>query len=66
MDDLIAALTILRKYGNPDSPTHCEHDQLNVMVDPALVSADDLAELERLGFEPDEDGTFYSFRFGSA
>ena len=66
MDELIKALTILRRYGNPDYPTHCEHDQLTVMVDPAAVSPEDLAELERLGFLPGDEGTFYSFRFGSA
>ena len=32
MDDLIAALTILRKYGNPQWPTHCEHDILYVAI----------------------------------
>lgn len=68
MDDLIAALTIFRKYGNPAFPTHCEHDTLYVLIAPALVSADDLAELDRLGFHPsdDDDGVFTSFRFGSA
>lgn len=65
LDDLIRALTIFRKYGNPVSPTHCEHDTLNVMVDPAQVPADDQAALAGLGFHAG-DGLFYSFRFGSA
>jgi len=30
MDDLIKALQILRKYGNPKYPTHCEHDTLYI------------------------------------
>jgi len=34
MDDLIKALQILRKYGNPGNPTHCEHDTLLVLIDP--------------------------------
>ncbi len=66
MDDLISALTIFRKYGSPASPTHCERDTLNVMIDPAQVSADDLAALAGLGFNAGDDGLFYSFRFGSA
>lgn len=66
MDDLIKALTIFRKYGNPSYPTHCEHDTLNVMIDPAEVSEEDLAVLAGLKFLPGEDGYFYSFRFGSA
>lgn len=66
MDDLIEALTIFRKYGNPAYPTHCSHDMLTVMINPADVSADDMTELDRLGFHPDTDGCFYSMRFGSA
>lgn len=66
MDDLIKALTIFRKYGNPWSPTNCTHDTLWVDADAEKVSAEDLAELDRLGFNVDEEnGGFYSFRFGS-
>lgn len=54
MDDLIAALQILRKYlpdTNKHCPTHCEHDILMVMdVDPTKVSTEDAEELDRLGF----------------
>ena len=47
MKDLIEALTILLKYGNPDNPTHCEHDQLTICgIDPGEVSADDKKKLE--------------------
>jgi hypothetical protein len=68
MDDLIAALQIFRKYTDADSPLHCEHDTLLVCVDPTLVSDEDRAALDRLGFfvggeYPD---VFTSFRFGSA
>lgn len=69
MKDLIEALTIFAKYGDPHSPTHCEHDRLTVMVDPALVEDEDLKRLEELSFRPDDEeggGTFYSYRFGSA
>lgn len=67
MDMLIEALTILRKYGNPPSPTHCEHDTLWVMIDHTLVSPGDLARLKKLHFSVDQDGgCFISSWFGSA
>lgn len=66
MDDLIEALVILRKYGNPPYPTHCEHDTLFVNIDPSPVSPEDLAKLDDLGFFPDDDGVgFLSYKFGS-
>jgi len=52
MEDLIKALQIFLKYGNPQFPTHCEHDILYVMISPDDVSAEDLQELERLHFRP--------------
>ncbi len=64
MNDLIAALQIFAKYGNPDNPTHCEHDEMNVAVDSSKVSDQDKAELEKLGFF-ESGGFFKSFRFGS-
>lgn len=67
MKDLIEALTIFLKYGNPYSPTNCEHDELYVDIDPKLVSKADLKRLDKLGFFPSseyEEG-FSSFRFGS-
>jgi hypothetical protein len=68
MDDLIEALQIFRKYENPRWPTNCSHDQLSIMeVKPSKVSEEDTARLAELGFIVDEDeGYFYSFRFGSA
>lgn len=67
MSDLIEALTIFLKYGNPHNPTHCEHDEMTVCIDPSGVSAEDLARLEALSFRPRErEQCFYSFRFGSA
>jgi hypothetical protein len=70
MKDLIEALTILLKYGNPENPTHCEHDELTICgIDPKDVSAADKKKLDKLGFfvstsygEPQ----FKSFRYGSA
>ena len=66
MDDLIAALTILRKYGNPQWPTHCEHDILYVAIPHEDVTAEDKVALDKLGFRPSDEGPgFYSFKFGS-
>jgi len=67
MNKLIEALAIFIKYGNPDYPTHCEHDVLRVMINPSDVDGDDQEKLEELGFIADEDeGDFMSFRYGSA
>ncbi len=66
MNDLIKALQIFAKYGNPECPTHCEHDKLQVCIKPNLVSGIDKLELSLLSFYIDEDDDcFYSFRFGS-
>lgn len=66
MDDLIEALTILRKYSDERFPTWCEHDKLHVCVSPEKVSEDDINKLGGLGFKPDyEEDEFYSFKFGS-
>ena len=68
MKNLIEALTIFLKYGNPEYPTHCEHDQLSVLIDPAIVSEEDKKRLDELGFRAGsgaESDTFYSFRYGS-
>jgi len=66
-DLLIEAFQIFRKYGNPYSPTHCEHDLLRVMIDPEIVSEEDKKKLEGRGFRPYEgEPCFGSYRFGSA
>lgn len=67
MKELIKALLILSKYVegyNKDYPTHCEHDELQVIVNPEKVSDDDKEELEKLGFFP-EDDHFVSYKYGS-
>lgn len=68
MKDLIFALQLLQRYGNPSSPTHCEHDELRVMIDPEDVSDEDKKMLAILGFVPDDDigGCFISHKYGSA
>lgn len=68
MEDLIKALTILAKYGNPRCPFHCEHDYLYIDISPKKVSKEEIVELDKLGIFIDEeyDGEgFGSFRFGS-
>lgn len=68
MEDLIKALQIFLKYGNPHAPTHCEHDimYINSGIDPKLVSKEDREELKKLGFFKDKEfGTFASYRYGS-
>lgn len=67
MKDLIEALNIFLKYGNPDYPTHCEHDVMYVSIDPKMVSDNDLATLNGLGFTPDYESAnvFKSYKFGS-
>jgi hypothetical protein len=66
--DLINGLGILYLGKTGDvSPLHCEHDVLTVMSDPARFTPDQIAHLERLGFNANyQDEVFYSFRFGSA
>ena len=67
MKDLIEALQIFLKYGNPHSPTNCSHDVLWVNINPEDVSDEDKARLDELSFfVSEEDGYgFTSFRFGS-
>ena len=67
MSDLIKALQIFLKYGDPYSPCHCEHDELTICdISPDDVSEEDKAELDKLGFFVDErEECFRSFRYGS-
>lgn len=70
MKKLIEALTILLKYGDPQWPTHCEHDVLTICgIDPDDVSDEDKSKLDELGFFVSEEygePQFQSFRYGSA
>ena len=68
MKELIEALQIFLKYGNPSCPTYCEHDVLYICgISPEDVSEEDKKRLDELGFFEDEleDG-FQSFKYGSA
>lgn len=64
MKDLIEALQIFAKYTDDYAPTHCEHDELSVVVSPDAVSEADLKRLEELSFHADGE-YFKSYRFGS-
>lgn len=79
MKDLIKALQIFLKYGNPNYPTHCIHDELIIHgIDMYKISIEDLQELRELGFEFDFEGVYdegneftpdhdkiYSYKYGS-
>ena len=70
MNDLIEALQIFSKYGNPAYPTHCEHDIMLISseISPSIVSEEDEKKLDSLGFfissEYGEE-LFISYKFGS-
>lgn len=80
MENLIEALQILLKYGNPAYPFSCEHDMLHIHgYEPEKISKEDRDKLNELGIvikiegEIDEDteeeveeSEIYSFRYGSA
>lgn len=69
MSQLIEALTIFLKYGDPKYPTHCEHDVLAICgILPSDVSDEDKAKLDELGFfvGTEYPDCFISFRFGSS
>jgi len=67
MTDLLEAIQIFLKYGNPSHPFHCEHDILTVDIDPDLVSEQDMNRLDDLGFfvSTEHDGMFSSYKYGS-
>lgn len=65
LSELIEALQIFLKYGDVQFPTHCEHDELTVCVDPNVVSDEDKKKLLSMGFFEDDDH-FTSYRYGSA
>lgn len=68
MEDLIKALEIFLKYGNPRNPSNCTHDYFYIDIDKELVSEEDKVELSKLGFfvDSENDGNgFGSFRYGS-
>lgn len=63
---LVEALQIFDKYLTEDQFfTHCEHDELLVVVEESTVSLEDALRLNELGFHANSDGIFRSFRHGS-
>ena len=68
MENLIKALQIFLKYGNPRYPTNCDHDVLYIMeIHKEKMSDADIGELDSLGFFwSDDDECFISFYFGNA
>lgn len=69
MENLIEALQIFLKYGNPTYPTHCEHDTLHICdYEWDKISKKDQEALEELGFfnSEDSDEGIISFKYGSA
>lgn len=66
MENLIKALQILLKYGNPDYPTNCSHDIMRFDIESNIVSEEDIAALEDLKvYVDDEFESFYSTFYGS-
>jgi hypothetical protein len=74
MNNLIEALQIFSKYGNPKYPTCCGHScghnilYINPEICPDKLSFDDRVRVEKLGFFVTEEigeRTFASFGFGS-
>jgi len=79
MEQLIQALQILLKYGNPPYPTHCVHDELIIVgIEPEIISQEDKDKLKEPGFLIDIEGEYnedseytpdeskiYSFKYGS-
>ncbi len=65
MKELIEALQIFLKYGNPSHPTNCSHDELAICgYDGELFSKEDIQRLEELGFDWNGE-YFYSYKYGS-
>jgi hypothetical protein len=65
-DDLPRAIEMLSWHKTGPFPLHCEHDELFAMSDPTKYAPEELAELDELGFFPNDVDTFSSFRYGSA
>lgn len=65
--NLLSALTLLSKHSFSNYPTWCEHDVLHVNADDEAFTPEEITQLEQWGFHRDEEeGGFYSFRYGSA
>ena len=63
---IVEALQIFDKYMSENQYfVHCEHDRLHIAVEAKLVSETDQIRLLELGFREDENGIFFSTRYGS-
>jgi hypothetical protein len=68
MSDLIKALQIFLKYGDPRWPSLCEHCMFLLVSyrDKEIISEEDQKDLDKLGFIfIEEYGCWGSTRFGS-
>lgn len=67
MNDLLEAVQIFLTQGDVKFPFHCEHDCLHVWgYEDKEFTEGQTKRLEELGFHRDEDdGHFYSFKYGS-
>ena len=61
--DYAKAFAIFAKYGDGAGKTQARHDELLAGPDPELVSAEDCAQLEALGWGPDEESGECWYRF---
>ena len=66
--ELLAALTLLSRHPTNDiSALYCAHDTLHVCADHTAFTPHEIAQLDQWGFHIDNnEGGFYSHRFGSA
>jgi hypothetical protein len=64
--DLPRAIEMLSWHKTGPFPLHCEHDELFVQSSPEAYAPEELAELDELGFFPNDYEGFSSFRYGSA
>ena len=60
-EKLIKALEIFNKYDHPGKYVSAEHDELFAGPEASVVSPEDLATLDELGWRPSEYGGFQSF-----
>lgn len=67
MEDIIEVLQIFLKYGNPVMEPDREHGGLIITIDDqSKVSLEDKKALRSLGYIQKSDGSFHSYRYGSA
>lgn len=71
--ELIEALVMLGEKATTQRPFNCSHDTLTVCgVETTEFTIEELAHLDELGFyvgssdDDDTDGSFYSYKYGSA